>query len=78
MTIEQQINEIHRILTTNDRFLDTLNIISFCIGLYNLHLNQKQIDNNSIMEELQKQDNFYFEKIIKQLDELKENKNDNK
>lgn len=56
--------------------LDALNFISIALGFYNSYLNIQQIDNNSIMAELNKQDKIYFEKIIKLLEEIKGVKND--
>jgi hypothetical protein len=64
MTIEQKIDKILNEVSVNNKFLDFINIISFVIGIYNLYLNQQQIDNNEIMKELEKQDNVYFEKIL--------------
>lgn len=64
MTIEQKIDKILNEVSVNNKFLDFINIISFVIGIYNLYLNQQQIDNNDIMKELEKQDNVYFEKIL--------------
>jgi hypothetical protein len=58
--------------------LDTLNIISALLGFYNVWLNRKQIDNNSIMKELDKQDRVYLDKIIEILEEMKGETNDNK
>lgn len=59
-------------------FLDLLTILSFIIGVENLSLNQKQVDN--LETHLSKQDNNLLSKIIAQneqiIDLLKENKND--
>lgn len=63
-------------LLKNDNMLDALNLISIALGFYNSYLNIQQIDNNSIMAELNKQDKIYFEKIIKLLEEIKGVKND--
>ena len=52
------------------------NLISIALGFYNSYLNIQQIDNNSIMAELNKQDKIYFERIIKLLEEIKGAKND--
>lgn len=76
LTTEQKIDEIHNEVVKNDNMLDALNFISIALGFYNLYLNIQQIDNNSIMAELNKQDKIYFEKIIKLLEEIKGVKND--
>ena len=66
-------------------FIDWISILSFIVGLQNLELNQKQVDNLEM--HLDKQDNELLSKIIKQNVELinldteiikllKENKND--
>ena len=76
LTTEQKIDEIHNEGVKNDNMLDALNFISIALGFYNSYLNIQQIDNNSIMAELNKQDKIYFEKIIKLLEEIKGVKND--
>lgn len=76
LTTEQKIDEIHNEVIKNDNMLDALNLISIALGFYNSYLNIQQIDNNSIMAELNKQDKIYFEKIIKLLEEIKGVKND--
>lgn len=76
LTTEQKIDEIHNEVVKNDNMLDALNFISIALGFYNSYLNIQQIDNNSIMAELNKQDKKYFEKIIKLLEEIKGVKND--
>lgn len=76
LTTEQKIDEIHNEVVKNDNMLDALNLISIALGFYNSYLNIQQIDNNSIMAELNKQDKIYFEKIIKLLEEIKGVKND--
>ena len=73
---EQKIDEIHTEVVQNDNMLDALNLISIALGFYNSYLNIQQIDNNSIMAELNKQDKIYFERIIKLLEEIKGAKND--
>lgn len=78
LTIEQKINEIHDEVVNGDKTLDFLNVVAIVTGFYNLYLNRQQIDNNTIMKELNKQDTIYFEKIIKLLEEIKERYNDNK
>lgn len=45
-------------------FLDTLNILSFIIGLQNLELNQKQVD--GLMSEMRDHQNSMLSIIIKQ------------
>ena len=67
LTTEQKIDEIHNEVVKNDNMLDALNFISIALGFYNSYLNIQQIDNNSIMAELNKQDKIYFEKIYKLL-----------
>lgn len=76
LSTEQKIDEIHNEVVKNDNMLDALNLISIALGFYNSYLNIQQIDNNSIMAELNKQDKIYFEKIIKLLEEIKGVKND--
>lgn len=76
LTTEQKIDEIHNEIVNNDNMLDFLNIVSIGFGFYNSFLNQKQIDNNTIMKELNRQDKIYFERIIKLLEEIKGAKND--
>lgn len=76
LTTKQKIDEIHNEVVKNDNMLDALNLISIALGFYNSYLNIQQIDNNSIMAELNKQDKIYFEKIIKLLEEIKGVKND--
>ena len=78
LTIEQKINEIYDEVVNGDKTLDFLNLVAIVIGFYNLYLNRQQIDNNTIMKELDKQDTIYFERIIKLLEEMKEKYNDNK
>lgn len=50
------------------RFIDTINILSFIIGLENLELNEKQI--NSLDNHLSRQDNDLLAKIIAQNEEI--------
>lgn len=78
LTIEQKINDIYNEVVNGDKTLDFLNVIAIFVGFYNLYLNRQQIDNNTIMKELDKQDTVYFERIIKLLEEIKERYNDNK
>ena len=44
--------------------LDILAMVSFCIQLMNMVKNAKQLSNDDIMEELQRQDGQYLETII--------------
>lgn len=60
LTTEQKIDEIHNEVVKNDNMLDALNLISIALGFYNSYLNIQQIDNNSIMAELNKQDKIYL------------------
>lgn len=75
-TMEQKIDEIYNEVIHNDNMLDFFNIISIGFGIYNTLLNTKQIDNNTIMQELNRQDKIYFEQIIKMLEEIKGEKNE--
>ena len=47
-----------------------LDLTSLILQVYSVILLMKDCTNNTIMEELQKQDTQYFEKIIKQNDEI--------
>lgn len=78
ITIEQKIDAIYNEVLEGNKLLDFLNVISVVIGFYNTYLNRQQIDNNTIMKELNKQDTVYFERIIKMLEELLGGKDDNK
>lgn len=49
-------------------FLDILTILSFIIGLQNLDLNQKQV--NSVMAELQDNQNSMLKTIIDQNEQI--------
>lgn len=49
-------------------FINTINILSFIIGLENLELNEKQI--NSLDNHLSRQDNDLLAKIIAQNEEI--------
>lgn len=69
LTMEQKIDVIFNIVTSLN-FLDILNILGVGLGFYNSYLNQKQIDNNTIVDELHKQNNEYLDKTIEKLDEL--------
>lgn len=76
MTIEQKIDVIYNEILNGNKLLDFLNVISVVIGFYNSYLNQQQIGNNDIMAELDKQDKIYFEKIIKLLEDIRRDYND--
>lgn len=78
ITIEQKIDAIYNEVLEGNKLLDFLNVISVVVGFYNTYLNRQQIDNNTIMKELNKQDTVYFERIIKMLEELLGGKDDNK
>lgn len=71
-------NKTNQIEKNRNDFVNFLNVLSFWIDTYNLYLNEKAISNDEIMKELDKQDNVYFEKIIKLLEEIKGEKNDSK
>lgn len=71
LTMEEKIDAIYLEITKNDKMIDTLNIFGIWLGIYNSFLNRKQIDNNTIMKELNKQDKIYFAKIIEMLEEIK-------
>ena len=77
LTLEQKIDAIYEEVLNGDKTLDFLNVVAIALGIYNTFLNRKQIDNNTIMQELQKQDDVYFEHIISLLNELKGVKNGN-
>lgn len=76
LTTEQKIDVIYNETINGGKFLDLLNVISVALGFYNSYLNQQQIGNNTIMEELDKQDRLYFDKIIKLLEQILGEKND--
>lgn len=50
---------------------ENLDLLSDVLQIYNTHLLLKDATNNEIMKELQKQDEVYFEKILKELKEIK-------
>ena len=77
LTLEQKIDAIYEEVLNGDKTLDFLNVVAIALGIYNTFLNRKQIDNNTIMQELQRQDDVYFEHIISLLNELKGVKNGN-
>ena len=49
---------------------ENLDLLSDILQVVNFYLLMKDANNNQIMQELQKQDTEYFEKIIKQLNVL--------
>ena len=49
-------------------FADLLGVLSLYVGLQNLELNQKQVD--SVMKELQENQNTMLAKIIQQNEEI--------
>ena len=51
---------------------ETLDLLSDVLQVYNTYLLQKDATNNQLMQELQKQDTVYFERIIKDLDLIKQ------
>ena len=67
-------------------FLDTINLISFCIGLMNLNENLTQGDKQELMEELSRKADYLLKEIHKHLENqdqkidyiLKELSNDNR
>ena len=68
LSMEQKIDAIYNTTVNDNKTLDFLNVIAIVIGFYNTYLNRQQIDNNTIMAELDKQDKIYFNKIIKLLE----------
>jgi hypothetical protein len=77
LTTEQKIDIIYNEVLKGNKLLDFLNVISVVIGFYNTFLNRQQIDNNAIMNELNKQDDIYFKQIISLLNEIKGDRNGN-
>lgn len=77
LTTEQKIDIIYNEVLKGNKLLDFLNVISVVIGFYNTFLNRQQIDNNAIMNELNKQDDIYFKQIISLLNEIKGDGNGN-
>ena len=68
LSMEQKIDAIYNATIHEDKTLDFLNLIAIVLGFYNTYLNRQQIDNNTIMAELDKQDKIYFNKIINLLE----------
>lgn len=60
---------------------NSIDMASLILQIYNLVLLMQDFNNTDLMQELQKQDTQYFEKIIKNQEEilklLKERKNNN-
>ena len=54
----------------NDQFFDNLSIYTTILQLLTIQIASQDATNNDLMMELRKQDNEYFEKIIKQNDEI--------
>lgn len=55
-------------MQNNDKnldFLDLLTMIGFAMQIMNYQENRNQTNNDDLMEELQKQDREYLEKIIR-------------
>lgn len=50
----------------NDRFFDDLNIYTTVLQLITMMIASNDATNSDLMQELQKQDNEYLEKIIEQ------------
>ena len=50
---------------------ENLDLLSDVLQIYNTHLLLKDATNNQIMKELQKQDEVYFERILKELEDIK-------
>jgi len=50
---------------------NTIDISSLILQMLSLDLLFKDFNNTDLMQELQRQDKYYFEKIIKQNDEIK-------
>lgn len=60
-------------MQNNDRnldFLDLLTTIGFAMQIMNYQENRNQTNNDDLMEELQKQDREYLEKIVEQQKEI--------
>lgn len=49
---------------------NSIDITSLILQVYNLVLLMQDFNNTDLMQELQKQDNEYFEKIIKNQEEI--------
>ena len=49
---------------------NSIDITSLVLQIYNLILLMQDFNNTDLMKELQKQDNEYFEKIIKNQEEI--------
>lgn len=55
---------------TNNDVSEKLSFLSDVLQIINTYLNIKQTSSDEIMKELQKQDNVYFESILKQLNNI--------
>lgn len=55
---------------TNNDVSEKLSFLSDVLQIINTYLNVKQTSSDEIMKELQKQDNVYFESILKQLNNI--------
>jgi hypothetical protein len=49
---------------------NSIDITSLILQIYNLILLMQDFNNSDLMQELQKQDNQYFEKILKNQEEI--------
>ena len=50
--------------------MKNLDISSFILEIYSVYLLLQDFNNTDLMQELQKQDNEYFQKIIKNQEEI--------
>lgn len=50
--------------------IDRLGILADLVQFYDLYLLLKDASNNEVMRELEKQDNTYFERILKNQEEI--------
>lgn len=56
----------------NDQFYDTLSMATAILQLITIMITSNDSSNNELMQELQKQDREYLDKIIKQNNEILE------
>lgn len=61
---------MHGKLNNNIDFFFLLNVVANIYQIQSYEMLKKEISNNDIMESLKHQDNDYFEKIIKQNEEI--------
>jgi len=61
---------VHGKLNNNIDFFFLLNVVANIYQIQSYEMLKKEISNNDIMESLKHQDNDYFEKIIKQNEEI--------